>query len=116
LDSASILVVEDEALIRMAAMQIVEEAGYRVVVAANADEAIIMLESCPGITAVFTDINMPGTMNGLELSRVIRDRWPQMGLIITSARLFARMPENALFVSKPYTPREIAFALQACAA
>jgi CheY-like chemotaxis protein len=119
LENASILVVEDEAIIRMMAMDIVEDAGYSAVEASNADEAIIMLERCPDITVVLTDINMPGTMDGLELSRIIRVRWPLIGLIITSGRFVAKvaqMPAGAHFIGKPYTPTQITDALRSCAA
>lgn len=119
MENANILVVDDEALIRMATMCIVEDAGYGVVEAANADEAIIMLERCLGITAVLTDINMPGSMDGLQLSRLIRDRWPLIGLVITSGRHLAKaeqMPAGVQFIAKPYTPGEIVAALQTCAA
>jgi two-component system, response regulator PdtaR len=100
-------------------VHIVEDAGYSVVEAADADEAIIMLERCPGITAVLTDINMPGTMDGLQLSRMIRERWPLVGLVITSGRFVAKaaqMPAGVSFIGKPYTPDEIVAALQNCAA
>lgn len=119
LENASILVVDDEALIRMAMIDIVEDAGYCVVEAADADEALIMLERCSGITAVLTDVNMPGTMDGLQLSHVIRDRWPLIGLVITSGRYVARaaqMPAGVHFIAKPYTPNEIVAALHDCAA
>jgi len=119
LENASILVVDDEALIRMATMDIMEDAGYSVVEAANADEAIIMLERCPDIAAVLTDINMPGSMDGLELSRLIQARWPLIELVVTSGRLIGgavHMPPGIHFVVKPYTPREIVSALQDCAA
>jgi CheY-like chemotaxis protein len=116
MESASILVVDDEALIRMSVMDIVEDAGFSAVEAANADEAIVMLERCPGITAVFTDINMPGGMDGLELTRVIRGRWPGIGLVVTSGRLPAQLPAGVQFVAKPYTPGEIVTALQKYAA
>ncbi len=119
MENASILVVEDEVLIRMATMLIVEDASYSVVEAANADEAIIMLERCPEITTVLTDINMPGTMDGLELSHVIRNRWPLIGLIITSGRVIAtvaQMPAGTQFISKPYTPTQITDALRSCVA
>jgi two-component system, response regulator PdtaR len=119
LENANILVVDDEALIRMATMHIVEDAGYSVVEAANADEAIVMLERCPGIACVLTDINMPGSMDGLQLSRMIRDRWPLIGLVVMSGRLVARadqMPAGVHFISKPYSPKEIVSALQSCAA
>ena len=119
MEHASILVVDDEALIRMAMMNIVEDAGYSAVEAANADEAIIMLERCADISAVLTDINMPGSMDGLQLSRLIRDRWPLIGLVVTSGRFLAKaaqMPAGVRFIAKPYTPSEIVSALQSCAA
>jgi len=118
LEHASILVVDDEALIRMATMDIMEDAGYSAVEAANADEAIIMLERCPDISAVLTDINMPGSMDGLQLSRLIQDRWPLIGLVVTSGRFVAhamQMPAGVHFIAKPYTPYEIVSALQNCA-
>jgi CheY-like chemotaxis protein len=119
LENTSILVVDDEALIRMATTYIVEDAGYSVVEAANADEAIIILERCPDFAAVLTDINMPGSMDGLQLSRLIRDRWPLIGLVVTSGRFVAKaaqMPVGVHFISKPYTPNEIVSALHECAA
>jgi CheY-like chemotaxis protein len=119
LENASILVVDDEALIRMATMDIVEDAGYSAVEAANADEAIIMLERCSNIAVVLTDINMPGSMDGLQLSRLIRGRWPLIGLVVTSGRFVAQamqMPTGVHFIAKPYTPGEIVSALQGCAA
>jgi len=118
-ENASILVVDDEALIRMATMYIVEDAGYSAIEAADADEAILMLERCPDIKTVLTDINMPGSMDGLALSRLIRDRWPQIGLVVTSGRFVAKasqMPPGAHFVAKPYTPQEIVAALRDYAA
>ena len=72
-----------------------------------------------GITTVLTDINMPGSMDGLQLSRLIRDRWPLIGLVITSGRYLAKaaqMPAGVQFIAKPYTPSEIVSALQNCAA
>ena len=119
MENASILVVDDEALIRMATVYTLQDAGYFVAEASNADEAIIMLERCPDISAVLTDINMPGSMDGLQLSRLIRDRWPLIGLVVTSGRYLvkaAQMPARVHFIAKPYTPYEIVSALQSCAA
>ena len=119
MENASILVVDDEALIRMAMISIGEDAGYLVVEAANADEAITLLEHRQGIAAVLTDINMPGSMDGLQLSHVIRARWPRIGLVLTSGRSLAKpadMPAGVHFIAKPYTPGEIVSALQSCAA
>jgi two-component system, response regulator PdtaR len=118
-EKACILVVDDEVLIRLAMTYIVEDAGYSAMEAANADEAITVLERHPGIVAVLTDINMPGTMDGLQLSHMIRDRWPLIGLVITSGRFIARaaqMPAGVHFIPKPYTPHEIIAALHDCAA
>jgi CheY-like chemotaxis protein len=115
LEDANMLVVEDEALIRMATMCIAEDAGYRVVEAADADEALIMLERCQGIDTVLTDINMPGSMDGLQFSHLVRERWPQIGLVITSGRCVAhqdQMPTGTQFVAKPYTPEAIVAALR----
>ena len=79
-----VLVVEDESLIRSRAMDMVEEAGFEAIEASDADEAIRILESRNDICAVFTDINMPGSMDGLRLARVVRNRWPPVALIVTS--------------------------------
>jgi CheY-like chemotaxis protein len=79
-----VLVVEDEPLSRIHALNLVEEAGYVAIEASNADEAISILEARKDIRIVFTDIDMPGSMDGLKLARAIRDRWPPIELILTS--------------------------------
>ena len=76
------LVVEDEPLSRIHALNLVEEAGYVAIEASNADEAISILEARKDIRIVFTDIDMPGSMDGLKLARAIRDRWPPIELIL----------------------------------
>ena len=119
MEHGSILVVDDEALIRMTTVDIVEDAGYCALEAGNADQAIIMLERWPEIAAVLTDVNMPGSMDGLQLSRLIRDRWPLIGLVVTSGRFLTKamqMPAGVHFIAKPYTPDEIISAVQNCAA
>ncbi len=115
----SILIVEDEILIRMTAVLIVEEAGFRTVEAANSEEAIAVLEHAADIAAVFTDVNMPGRLDGLWLSRMIRERWPPIGLVVTSGRIGAENPglmTGVLFLPKPYTPDQVTTALRSCAA
>ena len=77
------LVVEDDFLIRMHAAEMIEEAGFEVVEASNADEAVAILEARSNIAVVFTDIQMPRSTDGLKLARAVRDRWPP----ITSLRL-----------------------------
>ncbi|HEV7283761.1 MAG TPA: response regulator, partial [Kaistia sp.] len=79
-----ILVVEDEGLVRMAAADDLVEAGFKVIEAANADQAIQMLETHPEITILFTDIDMPGSMDGIRLAHAVRERWPPVKLVLVS--------------------------------
>ena len=81
-----VLVVEDEALTRLNAVAIVKDAGFEAIAASDVDEAVRVLESRDDIQAVFTDVQMPGSMDGLGLARVVRDRWPPVALIVTSAK------------------------------
>jgi CheY-like chemotaxis protein len=102
---AVVLIVEDEALIRMNAVSMLEDAGYTVLEACNADEAILTLESRSDIRAVFTDINMTGSMDGLKLAHAIRGRWPPIHLLVTSGLLTiteAELPPKGRFIPKPY--------------
>ncbi len=78
------LIVEDEFLLRIDAVDMIAGAGFEVVEAANADQAIEILESRRDITVVFTDIQMPGSMDGLKLARAIRGRWPPIKIVATS--------------------------------
>jgi CheY-like chemotaxis protein len=101
-----VLVVEDEFHVRSHAVEMIEEAGFDVVEAGNAEEAISLLEARKDIRIVFTDIEMPGSMDGLRLARAIRDRWPPIELILTSGRhRFGsdEIPERGHFVPKPYS-------------
>jgi CheY-like chemotaxis protein len=105
-----ILVVEDEVLLRLNAISLLEDAGYVVVEAANADEAILVLEARADIRIVFTDINMPGSMDGLKLVEAVRLRWPPVLLIVTSGKNALRdsdLPEGGRFVPKPYTSEQV---------
>src|SRR6195952_1168973 len=105
-----VLVVEDEFLLRMDAVDIIAAAGFEVLEAANADEAIEILESRFDITVVFTDIQMPGSMDGLKLAAAIRGRWPPIKIIATSGRVDVRqddLPEGGRFLPKPYSPEQI---------
>ena len=110
-----VLVVEDEFFSRLHAVNLVEAAGYKAIEASNADEAIAILESRKDIRIVFTDIDMPGSMDGLKLARAVRDRWPPIELILTSGHFDVpenKIPERGLFFSKPYRDQEIVSALQ----
>lgn len=106
----TILVVEDEPLIRMNAVGLIEDAGYGVLEAFNADGAIILLETRPTIRVVFSDIEMPGSMNGLKLIHAVRLRWPPVVLILASGRispLVADMPADTVFLPKPYREEDL---------
>ena len=105
-----VLVVEDEFLVRMNALSLLEEAGFDVLEAGSADEAIALLEARKDIRIVFTDINMPGSMDGLRLAHAIRYRWPPIELVLTSGQIRVRnedMPERGRFLSKPYESSEL---------
>src|SRR4051812_15679945 len=114
-----ILVVEDEFLIRMRAVAIIEDAGFEVVEAADADEAILILESRQDIRVMFTDIRMPGTMDGLKLAHAVKGRWPPVHIIATSAYhagLKDELPAGSVFLPKPYTEHNIIGTLHALTA
>ncbi len=88
----------------------IKAAGFEVVEAGNADQAIEVLEGRPDITVVFTDIQMPGSMDGLKLARAVRGRWPPIKIIATSGRLHVDegdLPEGGRFLPKPYSHAQI---------
>ncbi|MCG6205181.1 response regulator [Rhodopseudomonas sp. HC1] len=105
-----VLVVEDEALLRMNAVDIVHQAGFAVIEASTADEAIEILEARDDISVVFTDIQIPGSMDGLKLARAVRGRWPPIQIIATSGRVRVSekdLPEGGRFLPKPYTTHQV---------
>jgi two-component system, response regulator PdtaR len=110
---ATVLVVEDEALVREVLQVELEDAGYEVILAASADAAIAILEARADIHLVFTDIDMPGSMDDLKLAACVRDRWPPIHIIITTGK--AKPLEilvNALFIPKPYVGRTVVDAMR----
>jgi CheY-like chemotaxis protein len=110
-----ILIVEDEYMVRMNAAAMMEDAGFDVLEACNADEAIRVLESNPDISIVFTDIEMPGSMNGLKLAHTVTGRWPPIRIIATSGRFKVHdgdLPTGGRFLSKPYNAGQILGALR----
>jgi CheY-like chemotaxis protein len=116
--TTAVLIVEDEPLVRFCAAQIVQEAGFAVIEAANADEAIAILESRRDIRVVFTDMHMPGSMDGLKLAHAVRDRWPPIKIIVTSGHEWVGphdLPDGGRFFAKPYDPGEIKDTLRAWA-
>ena len=105
-----ILVVEDDPLVRLNAVLMIGDAGFEVLEAPDADEAIILLESRTDITVIFTDIEMPGSMDGLKLAFAVRDRWPPVTIIIASGHVRPRtdqMPPDVKFLRKPYSEAEV---------
>lgn len=109
-----VLVVEDEPIQRMMAMDLVEEAGFEAVEATDATQALLILEHRPDIRLVFTDIDMPRGMDGMKLAAMVRDRWPPIELILVSGKLRPRpeeMPARGVFFSKPYVERDVVNAM-----
>jgi len=113
-----VLVVEDEPLLRLHAVSLIEDAGFATCEAGSADEAIALLESDGRIRIVFSDIDLPGDMDGLRLAAAIRDRWPPVELILTSGHITvdpADLPERGHFFSKPYDAAKLVDTLNAFA-
>ena len=105
----NVLIVEDEMLLRMRAVDIVEDAGFRPVEAVNADEAIAILESRSDISLLFTDIQMPGSMDGLKLAHAVHDRWPSIKIILVSGQVQpteSERPADSRFFGKPLSVRQ----------
>jgi two-component system, response regulator PdtaR len=109
-----ILTVEDEFLIAEHLGQILKEAGFQVVAAANADEAIAILERRNDIRIVITDINMPGSMDGVKLAAAVRHRWPPIKIIVATGRTPPHMdelPAGSQFLPKPYARDKVLAAI-----
>jgi two-component system, response regulator PdtaR len=103
--TVGVLIVEDEFLVRTDAVDFIEGVGFTVYEASNADDAIRILETHHSIRVVFTDINMPGSMDGLKLAHYVRGRWPPIKLILTSGHPLPAgedFPEGAAYFTKPY--------------
>src|ERR1700722_11191738 len=111
-----VLVVEDEMILRMRAVDIVEDAGFHPVAAENPDEAISILESRSDISLLFTDIQMPGSIDGLRLAHAVHDRWPSIKIILVSGRArppVAERPRDSPFFGKPLGVEQMITELQA---
>ena len=113
-----VLVVEDDPVLRLNAADMVEDAGYVAVEAASASDAVALLERRTDIRIVFTDIEMPGAMDGMLLAAAIRDRWPPIEIILTSGAMVpasALIPERGVFLAKPYSQTQLEAALNGLA-
>ncbi|WJH38787.1 response regulator (plasmid) [Aliirhizobium terrae] len=105
-----VLVVEDEPLLRLAAIDLVEMAGYEAIPAADATEAVKILEARNDIRVVMTDVDMPRGVDGMRLAAIIRDRWPPIKIIIVSGHVEDPgnlIPAETMFFSKPYREEQI---------
>lgn len=111
-----VLLVEDELFVRMATADALMDAGFEVIETANAQAAQEVLTSRTDIRVVFTDVQMPGSMNGLELACLVRREWPHISVVITSGHWrpeSSHLPEDAVFIAKPYGEQAPAKVIQA---
>ncbi|WP_174300556.1 response regulator [Caulobacter sp. S45] len=107
----TVLVVEDEPIVLMDAVQALEDAGFEVVDAYDGEHALMKLDERPDIAALFTDVNMPGRLDGVALARMVHERRPDMVLVLTSAAMRlsgADIPDDGRFVPKPYDGLQVA--------
>jgi CheY-like chemotaxis protein len=105
-----VLVVEDEVLVRMLACDILLDGGHHALEAVDAEEALILLQARPDIAVMFTDVDMPGEINGLGLARLAALRFPQLPIIVTTGAAAVApgdLPASARFLAKPYSPSDL---------
>lgn len=108
-----VLVVEDESLVRLDAALFLRDAGCEVLEAADAEEALEVVEEHP-VDVLFTDINMPGSISGLELARRVKETRPAVKLVLTSGAIKPKpdqIPDQGAFLPKPYSPEAVARAV-----
>jgi len=113
----TILMVEDDPYIRLAGTDLLLDAGFKVMEAANADEALRLLNIHCDIKIVFTDVEMPGALDGFGLARCVHERWPWIGVLITSGRCKPSgqsAEADEWFVAKPYAPQALMRQIEAC--
>lgn len=111
-----VLVVEDEPIIRLGIVSSIEDAGHEVVEAANADEAVRRLASETGVRVIVTDVDMPGSMDGIALAQYAYQQWPGIGLLVLSGKVGvipSQLPTGARFMSKPFLEPQLIDALTA---
>ena len=114
LEASVVLVVEDDDLVRLCAVEMLEDAGFAIVEARHADEAWFILHERSDVGAIFTDIDMPGSMCGLTLAGRVHEAWPDIRLVLTSGRhrlADREVPDHGLFVSKPYGAEQVVQAI-----
>ena len=103
----AVLVVEDEELVRLDSCQRLEDAGFSVLEASGAEEALALLHAHSEIRVLVTDVKMPGWMSGIDLARLVGKEWPEISILVTSAYYTAeegQLPENMTLIAKPFSP------------
>lgn len=114
-DDSTVLVVEDESFVRMIAADVLEESGFCVLEAPDASVALDLLKQ-HDVAVVFTDINMPGPIDGLELAKIVTECFPHVKVIITSGKQWLGpedLPEDSVFLPKPYRPAQLTQLIEA---
>ncbi|UWU90978.1 response regulator [Bradyrhizobium sp. CB1015] len=109
-----VLVVEDDELLRWSAMIVLEDSGYGVLEAADAGEALATLEQRADVRIIFTDVQMPGAIDGVRLAHLVSQRWPLVKIIVTSGRMRLRqddLPRGGVYLMKPYSATELTTAV-----
>jgi two-component system, response regulator PdtaR len=105
-----VLVVEDEPLVRMVAAEGLEDAGFEVLEAESAADALRILDGRSDVGVLFTDVNMPGELDGVDLAKLVHERWPELRIVVTSGKDHlrkAQLPDDGRFVAKPYRTHEV---------
>lgn len=106
----AVLVVEDEPFILMDALDLVEEAGWVGYGARNAVEALVEMEKRDDVAVLFTDVQMEGSMDGMDLARAVAVRWPEVRIVVTSGHVRPTegdLPAAGVFIAKPYAPKVV---------
>ncbi len=106
----TVLIVDDEDLVRMVGSDILQDGGFRVLEAANASQALQCLETVAEVRVLFTDVNMPGSPDGLGLAQLVHERWPRVKILVASGAVKpgpGDLPDEGLFLSKPYRADEL---------
>lgn len=106
----TVLIVDDEDLVRLVGSDILQDGGYHVLEASNAAEALERLEGTGEVRVLFTDVNMPGTPDGLGLAKLVNERWPSVRILVASGNVQPRtedLPVDGLFLSKPYRAEDL---------
>lgn len=112
----TVMVVEDDPILRCDAVTLFENAGYEVAEFETADQAAQFIRERPhDIGAVFTDVNTPGSLDGIELASMVNTRWPAITVLVTSARYGTKpdsLPPSVRYIPKPWLPLDLLVTLQ----